>query len=73
MNFGAYTTPIPGHPSIITPEVMDSIIHGEGKKAKAYLNSVAGRLKGMGIDLDACVLHKVSNGTIGSTIAAYAA
>lgn len=72
INTGAYTTPILGDASLIMPEVMDSIIHGEEKKAKAYLNSVVLRLSKMALEVDAVVLHKVANGTIGSTIANYA-
>ena len=28
VNFGTYTSPIPGHPPLITSEVMDGIISG---------------------------------------------
>ncbi len=72
VNFGEYTTLIPGHPPLITSEVMDSIIIGEEMKAKAYMNNLVARLNRIGINVDAVVQHKVPQGTIGSTIAACA-
>jgi nucleotide-binding universal stress UspA family protein len=72
VNFGGYATPFPGYTPFITPEVMDGIISGEEMKAKAYLDNIVSQLSETELDVDAVVLHKLAQGSISSTITAYA-
>lgn len=73
MNIGAYFTHIPGQPPLIMPELLDDVTGREETRAKSYLNSVAARLRGVGLNIDSVVLPKIAEGNIASTIVTYAA
>lgn len=77
VNISAHIISMPGMPGQPTPVILlkqlDSRIREEEIRARSYLDGVAAQLRGMGLDVDRVVLHKTAEGTIGSTIVAYAA